>query len=75
LLEQAQNIHRSLEKDMNWWGCIPPKPKGMHQKTFQRKVTKMKRLSRAANIAILGRYGDDPVSMSIIADLFCELEE
>jgi hypothetical protein len=75
LLDQAQNIHRSLEKDMDWWGCIPPKPKGMHQKTFQRKVAKMKRLSRAANSAMMQHYSNDPQTMQLAQDVFYDLDD
>ena len=75
LLDQAQNVHRKLEGNMDWWGVTPPKPKGMHQKTYDRKIVKLKRLSRAANIAVMQQYSGDPQSMEILQDLFCDLDD
>lgn len=50
LLSQSQKIHMSMGGDGCEAGDFPPrKPKGMHWKTYNRKVAKMKRQYYAAN--------------------------
>lgn len=58
LLSQSQNIHYALGGDGCEAGdCPPRKPKGMHWKTYNRKVAKMKRYYYAANASMMQRLG------------------
>jgi hypothetical protein len=54
-MHKAQKIHQQLGGD----GCVQwlPKPKGMHQKTFNREYEKMMRLDDLAMIQAARRFG------------------
>lgn len=66
LLSQAQKIHRALGGD----GCIgwrePPKPKGMHWKTYERKLAEMNHYHNAALGSMCMRLGIDSYSEEVL---------
>ncbi len=56
LLSKAQKMHQQLGGD----GVVddrPPKPKGMHWKTYQRRVEEMEALSHASLMGVMQRFG------------------
>ena len=56
LLGQAQKMHQQLGGD-GYVDIRPPKPKGMHWKTYWRKVEKMERIHHASLIDAARRFG------------------
>ncbi len=58
MLSQSQKIHMKLGGD----GCeagdnIPPRPKGMHKRTYNKKIDKMCRYYRTSLISIAKKFG------------------
>ena len=69
-LTQAQNIHRKLEGNLDWWGDLPPqKPKGMHQKTYSKNLSKLNFHKRKSYQFMIDKYAGDPLARHWIAEL------
>lgn len=69
-LTNAQNIHRKLEGNLDWWGDLPPhKPKGMHQTTYSKHLAKLNLYKRKSYQFMITKFAGDPLEKHWIDEL------
>jgi len=57
LLDRAQQIKINLGGNASCYEPFPPKPKGMHWRTYHTRQYEFERLSYKANLAALEQFG------------------